>query len=149
MCAHFWTSPIPLAYRGAMSSILTRTRPRLRRSLRRAVRTRCQAVAIDGFRLLGVRVLDLSTRGMLLAADTGAELGEEVVLSFESPQGGPWLDAVAEVTRVIEGWRPWDPGYAVGLRFTRFDSDSRGELLTRLAGLPPPVPTRPLRIRAA
>lgn len=149
MYARFWTAPISVAYRGDMSTTVIRPplrrSPRLRRSLRRAVRTRCQAVAIDGFRLLGQRVLDLSTRGMLLAADGGAELGEEVVLTFQAPRGGPWIDAVAEVTRVIEGWRPWDPGYAVGLRFTRLDSESRGDLLAHLAGMPPPVPRRPLR----
>ena len=120
-------------------------RPRLRRSLRRSVRTSCQAVALDGFRLLGERVLDLSTRGMLVTCDQPVDLGEEVVVSFRAPNGGPWLDAEAEVARLVEGWRPSDPGYCAGLRFTHFDGLSRGELLVRLAGLPPPVPRRPLR----
>lgn len=125
-----------------MTAILVQ--PRTRRSVRRAVRTRCEAIALHGFRLLGERVLDLSTRGMLVACDTAASLGEEVVVSFKAP-GGPWMDAEAEVARLVEGWRPWDPGYCVGLRFTRFDGSSRGELLTRLAGMPPPIPSRPLR----
>jgi len=100
---------------------------------------------MEGFRLLGDRVLDLSTRGMLVACDAAVSLGDEVIVSFRAPNGGPVLDAEAEVARIVEGWRPWDPGYCIGLRFTRLDARDRGELLVRLAGLPPPVPTRPLR----
>lgn len=121
------------------------TRPRIRRSVRRAVRASCQAVAIDGFRLVGQRVLDLSTRGMLVACDTNVEIGEDVLVSFRAPHGGPYIDAEASIARVVAGWRPWDPGYCVGLRFTRLESAARNELLVRLAGLPPPVPSRPLR----
>ncbi len=143
MCADFSTRGSRADSIACMTAILAR--PRQRRALRRAVRTRCQAVSADDFRLLGQRVLDLSPRGMLVAADTGVEVGEEVLVSFRAPNGGPWLDAEAEVARLVEGWRPWDPGYCIGLRFTRLDAPSRGELLVRLAGLPPPIPSRPLR----
>ena len=101
---------------------------------------------MDGFRLLGERVLDLSTRGMLVACDDGVQAGEEVVVSFRAPVSGRWLDAEAEVARVVEGWRPWDPGYAAGLRFTRMDRADSGELFARLAGMPVPVPARPVPV---
>jgi hypothetical protein len=130
-----------------MPSILVRHRQR--RSLRRSVRTRCQAVALDEFRLVGDRILDLSPRGLLLACDEGVEPGAELLVSFQAPHGGPWIDVEAEVARVIGGWRPYDPGYAAGLRFTHIERPARGELLTRLAGFPPPVPHRPLRMNYA
>ena len=79
---------------------------------------------------------------MLLACDDGVEIGDEMVVSFRAPGDGPWLDAEAEVARLVEGWRPYDPGYCAGLRFTRMERRDRAELLSRLAGLPPPVPGR-------
>lgn len=119
-----------------------------RRAVRRAVRGRCHAVASQEFSLLGERMLDLSPRGMLVACDAPARVGDDVVVSFRAPGfDGPWLDAEATVARIIEGLRPGDPGYCVGLDFTYFEKRSRDELLTRLAGFPPPVPQR--RIRTA
>ncbi len=118
---------------------------RRRKILRRALRTRCQAVAMDGFRLIGDRVLDLSPHGMLVAADAEIAAGEEMVVSFQMPETGEWIDAEAKVARVIEGWRPFDPGYAMGLQFTQIDLDARLKLREQLQGVPPPVPTRSLR----
>lgn len=116
---------------------------RSRRSLRRAARLRCQAVALEEFSLLGERTLDVSPMGMLLACDREVQPGMEVLVSFEAPGGdGLWLDAEAEVARVIEGYRASDPGYCAGLRFTHFERSARNELLTRLAGHPPPIPLR-------
>jgi hypothetical protein len=119
--------------------------PRKRRSVRRAVHARCQAVALDGFRLVGERILDMSPRGLLVACDDRVDVGEEVVVSFRAPGGGPWIDAEAEIARVVYGFRPEDRGYGAGLRFTKLDATDRGELLVRLAGCPPPVPRRALR----
>jgi hypothetical protein len=120
-----------------------------RRAVRRAVRTRGQAVGLQKFQLLGERVLDLSPRGMLVACDDLARIGDEVMVSFRAPkqpgQEELWLDAEAEVARVIEGNRPGDPGYCVGLDFTYFEKSARDELLTRLSGFPPPIPQRRLR----
>ena len=121
------------------------TSSRRRRILRRAVRSECQAVATDGFRLLGQRVLDLSPYGLLLAADDGAEPGDEVIVSFQIPGCSQVFDAEAEVARVIEGWRPYDPGYALGLRFTSIALEDRLLLSQRLRGTPPPVPQRAIR----
>jgi PilZ domain len=116
-----------------------------RRAVRRAMRTTCQAVSSSEFELLGERALDLSPQGLLLACDVPAALGEQVVVSFLAPGREPiWLDAEAEIARIIYGYRLGDPGYCAGLRFTYFERSARGELLSRLAGCPPPVPQRRL-----
>jgi hypothetical protein len=117
-------------------------RRRRRRILRRAVRSECHAVATEGFRLLGERVLDLSPYGLLLAADEGATRGDDVLVSFQIPGCRRVFDAEAQVARVIEGWRPSDPGYALGLRFTSIALEDRIFLTQRLRGTPPPVPQR-------
>lgn len=121
-----------------------------RRSLRRAVRTRCQAVEVEGFTLIGERVLDLSPRGMLIACDAAAELGDEVVVSFRAPgRDTLWLDAEAHVARIVRGLRDGDFGFCVGLDFTYLEKSAREELLVRLAGHPPPIPQRraqPLKV---
>jgi len=117
-----------------------------RNTVRRAVHTVCDAVALDGFRGLGTRVIDLSHRGMLVAGDAPAAIGEEVIVSFAAPyMVNRWFDAEAVVSRVVQGRRPTDTGFAIGLRFTNLDERVRSELLTRLAGLPPPVPQRHIR----
>lgn len=124
-----------------------------RRAVRRATKTSCQVVSTIGFELLGERALDLSPNGLLLACDVPAALGEELVISFQTPGRDPiWLDAEAEVARIVHGYRHGDPGYCAGLRFTYLERSARGELLARLAGFPPPVPRRRLaseRMRAA
>jgi hypothetical protein len=120
-----------------------------RRAMRRAAHIRCQAVSDRGFELLGERALDLSPRGMLLACDLPATLGEEVLVSFQTPGLHPlWLDAEAEIARIVNGYREGDPGYCLGLRFTYLERAARNELLARLAGVPPPLPQRRMPARS-
>src|SRR5687768_11202116 len=96
-----------------------------RGSVRRAVRVGCQAVAVDGFRLLGERILDLSEEGALVTLDRDVRLGERVMVSFTAPHSERWIDAEGVVARIVEGWRPGDPGSAFGLRFVELDSSAR------------------------
>ena len=118
-----------------------------RRAVRMATRTRCHAVGEQGFELLGELALDLSPRGMLVACDAPAALGEPVLVSLLTPGASPvWLDAEAEVARIVHGYRQGDPGYCIGLRFKYLERVSRMELLSRRAGMPPPVPQRRLRL---
>src|SRR5512143_802970 len=101
-----------------------------RRAVRRAVRTRCQAVDTAAFELLGERVLDLSPRGMLIACPRPARVGDEVLVSFRAPGAEEvWFDAEAVVARVIAGQRCCDEGFGAGLEFTYFEKCSRHELL--------------------
>ena len=114
-----------------------------RRSMRRAARAQCQVVSRAEFELLGETALDVSPRGLLLACDVPVALGERVILSLCTPGKDPiWLDAEAEVARVVYGFRRGDPGYCAGLRFTYLERATQQELLTRLVGLPPPIPQR-------
>lgn len=116
-----------------------------RRAVRRATRARCHAVSDLGFELLGELALDVSPLGMMLACDAPAALGETVFVSLQTPGPSPiWLDAEAEITRILHGFRAGDHGYCAGLRFTYLERKSRAELLARLAGLPPPIPRRRL-----
>jgi len=127
---------------------------RFRRAPRHLVSATGQAVALDGFRLIGERFLDASAEGALVACDAAVALGEELVVSFAVPGSSLVFDAEAEVVRIIEGFRPRDPGYCAGLRFTRFDRRDRLALGVDLRGLPP-VPRqvrwghRPAASRAA
>jgi hypothetical protein len=110
-------------------------------------------VGEHGFELLGELALDLSPRGMLVACDAPAALGEPVLVSLLTPGRDPvWLDAEAEVARIVYGYRRGDRGYCIGLRFKYFERLARNELLSRLSGMPPPVPQRrprPARSRVA
>lgn len=112
------------------------TRTLRRRTLRRAFTADCQAVRLQGFHLVGDRILDLSPRGALIACDRPVVPGEELLLSFRSPRRGPYIDTIAEVRRVYRR-----SGKAVvGAKFLDLDSEARHELLVRLAGFPPPLP---------
>jgi hypothetical protein len=123
-----------------------------RRAVRRAVQTSCQAVDVSEFQLIAERVVDLSTRGMLVACGARTRVGNRVVVSFLAPtqvgqlaQEDSWFDAEAVVARIVDGeeWSLRDGGYGAGLEFTYFEKSCRHELLSRLAGYPPPVPKRP------
>ncbi len=93
-----------------------------------------------GFRMVGGRLLDVSHRGALLECNGALSLGDELVLSFETPgRGGaaPYIvDAVAEVRRLV---RTADGAHA-GLVFTELEWEARAALFVSLVGVPPPVP---------
>jgi hypothetical protein len=117
-----------------------------RKMIRRAWRSRCHAISLQDFRMIGQKVLDMSPHGLLVAADTPVERGERVLVSFRAPGSSQWFDAEARVARVIEGWRDGDPGYCMGLHFTRIPLSARLALRDRLRGLPPPLPQRHVRM---
>ena len=116
-----------------------------RGKVRRAVRVDCQAIALNGFRLLGERIVDLSEEGALVAADRDVRIGEKVLVSFRAPQSDRWIDVEGRVARIVDGWRPGDPGFAFGLRFDEIDPGSRRILKWSLFGIPPAAPKRGLR----
>jgi hypothetical protein len=124
-----------------MSAILVRKS--LRKTLRRAVRSRCTAFSVNGYREIGTLVLDLSLQGMLVACNDGVEVGDPIMLFFKAPGTDEfWLDAEAEVTRIVHGFRQHDPGYCMGVRFTYLERPEREQLSNRLIGYPPPIPQR-------
>jgi len=128
-----------------MSAILIHARER--RTIRRAVHIGCLAYTRRGLAPVGDEVLDLSPDGLLLVgAHHGIPLGEGVIVSVRAPGTSEWLNAEAEVARIVRGWRLGDPGLCLGLRFTYVDEAARLRLASRLHGMPPPIPRRPLRV---
>ncbi|RZO56802.1 MAG: PilZ domain-containing protein [Sandaracinaceae bacterium] len=117
-------------------------RPHRRRSARRAYRSRCQAVRLEDFRLVGERILDLSPKGALVAFDDEVHVGEEILLDFRAPWLGPFVSVSGRVTRVVHGWREGDPGYAAALAFEHFDPEARRVLRERLVTFPTTRPQR-------
>jgi hypothetical protein len=113
-----------------------------RKVLRRQVRANCQVVAEEGFRLLGIRTLDLSDEGLLLHSSASVAVGERVFVSLEAPGMREWVDAEAVVARVIRGRRDTDMLCGVGLSFVRMDPLDRAILRASLVDRPPPVPAR-------
>jgi PilZ domain len=87
--------------------------------LRRSVETRCEVVRERDFKLVGTRVLDLSTRGLLLETDQTILTGEDLFVSFKSPTSDRWYDCTATVARVLHGRRRRDQRRAIGVAFDR------------------------------
>ncbi|MFK7989854.1 MAG: PilZ domain-containing protein [Sandaracinaceae bacterium] len=117
-------------------------RPHRRWNPRHLYRGKCQAVRLDRFDLVGERILDLSERGALLACDDEVKEGDELLVSFQTPWLGPWVDATALVTRVVGGWREGDPGYAAGLHFLGLEPGVQRDLARRIELLPTKRPAR-------
>jgi Tfp pilus assembly protein PilZ len=116
-----------------------------RLSLRKRAHVPCQAVAEDGFRLLGAQLLDVSPKGALVASNGTARLGEPVLLSLRVPGTRHWIDAEGRVSRVVRGTRTSDRGPAIGIELTRMDALDRAMLMGAIETLPPAVPARKLR----
>ena len=92
--------------------------PRAR--LRRSVEPRCEVVRARDYGLVGTRVVDLSTRGMLLETEAAVMTGEELLVLFRAPPGD-WFDCDATVARVLHGRRRRDRRRAVGIAFEPLD----------------------------
>lgn len=117
-----------------------------RRSVRRSTPWECQVVRERDFKLVGRRLLDLSTAGVQVAADAPVLTGEGVIVSFKLPESSKWIDAEAIVTRVVHGRRPSDRGRSLGLRFESLDAPVRALLGDRLRRMAPTLPMRAPRV---
>jgi hypothetical protein len=117
-----------------------------RRSTRHHLRIDCEVVRERDFRLVGHRTLDLSPDGMLVRMAGDVDIGEPLIVSFQTTALGLWFDAEAQVTRIVKGRRPEDEGRALGLRFVDLAPVSRLILRGHLRRVPPVLPQRPLRV---
>jgi hypothetical protein len=88
-----------------------------RARLRRAIPIQCEVVRERDFRLVGTKVIDLSTKGMLLETDLPVLTGEELLVTFKSPSSDRWYDCSATIARVVHGRRRSDERRAVGISF--------------------------------
>jgi PilZ domain len=77
----------------------------------------CQAVRLSSFTLVGHQLLDLSCEGAQIAAYGDAQLGDEILISFQVGDLGLWFDIDATVARVCGGRREDDLGPSFGLAF--------------------------------
>ena len=111
-----------------------------RRFLRRSIRTACQVVAADGFRLLGEETLDLSEEGMLVGSSAKVVVGESVILSVKMPGGSSWIDAEGTVQRVL--WRGIQRR-AIGIGFKTLSAVDRALLVGGLYRAAPALPWHP------
>jgi hypothetical protein len=72
------------------------------------------------YSLVGTRVVDLSTKGLLLESDATVLTGEELLVLFKTP-AGDWYDCDATVARVLHGRRRWDEMRGIGIAFEPLD----------------------------
>jgi hypothetical protein len=117
-----------------------------RRSLRRAVRLDCEVVREHDFKLVGSRTVDLSPDGMLVLADASVLTGEEVIVTFRTPQSPHWFDACGTIARVVHGRRPGDFGPCIGIQFEEAEEVARIVLAQKIRKIPPPLPRRAVRL---
>ncbi len=131
----------PTTRKRTMDSILVKKSHR--QTIRRAVRSECTAFATNEYREIGTGILDLSPQGTLVACNQPIEIGDPIMLFFRAPGDDElWLDAEAEVSRIVHGMRRYDRGCCMGLRFTYLERPDRKHLTNRLVGYPPPIPKR-------
>ena len=117
-----------------------------RHEMRHAVKLGCRVVDQQKFKMVADRMVDLSPQGMLVRSDAGLEIGEDVIVSFQTTDFGIWFDTEAQVTRVVHNRRYGDPGRCFGLRFLTLPAVSRLILRGNLRRVPPPLPRRAQRI---
>jgi hypothetical protein len=90
------------------------------RPIRHTAHIVCQIVRERDFKLVADRVLNLSIQGMLVAPADPVLTGEKLIVSFQLPDDGEWVDATATVARVVHGRRPGEFRRALGLEFEGF-----------------------------
>ena len=112
----------------------------LRRPVRRAVDLPCQVVRMRDFRLVADRLVNVSLDGLLAQPADAVLTGEPVLVSFEAPFGGLWIDIEGVITRVAHGRRPGEWTRGLGIELSPTSHTVRDALRLRLACLPPTPP---------
>jgi hypothetical protein len=107
-----------------------------RAQLRRPVSTFCEVVRERDFRLVGSRLVDLSTRGLLVESDLQVLTGDEVLVSLRSPTNKRWYDCTGTVSRIVHGRRKRDQMRAVAIAFENLDVFSELLLCEELRRMP-------------
>ena len=105
------------------------------RPIRHLVKLPCQLVRERDFRLVGDRIVNLSSSGLLVTPADPVLTGERLLLSFQWP-GSDWVDAEVRVARVMHGRRPTEFGRALGLEFVSIEPQMRRLLARELERLP-------------
>jgi len=109
------------------------------RATRHSVRLACQVVRERDFQLIADRVVNLSASGLVVSPADPALTGERLIVSFQIPHSGHWVDAEAIVTRVIHGRRPGEHTRGLALELENVE-DIPQMLLGRALRRCPPAP---------
>jgi len=110
-----------------------------RRSTRRSVRLVCQVVRERDFQLVADRIVNLSATGLVVSPADPALTGERLIVSFQIPHSGQWVDAEAVVARVVHGRRPGEHTRGLALELENVEEIPQ-MLLSRALGRCPPAP---------
>jgi c-di-GMP-binding flagellar brake protein YcgR len=116
-------------------SMSSRAELRLRKSLR------CEIVRERDFRLISRELVDISRTGARLITHEAILTGEELIVTFSDDRGRIFVDAEAEVVRVVHGRRPNDRlertrgARTLGIRFSALPGESESHLETMLGAL--------------
>jgi hypothetical protein len=110
----------------------------LRRSSRPSVRLNCQVVRERDFQLVADRIVNLSASGLMVMPADPVLTGERLLVSFQLPRSGTWIDAEATVARVVHGRRPGE--YTRGLALELEGAAGIAQLLSDDLAQSPPAP---------
>ena len=110
-----------------------------RRSTRHSVGLNCQVVRERDFKLIADRIVNLSASGLVVSPADPALTGERLIVSFQIPHSGHWVDAEATVARVVHGRRPGEHTRGLALELENVE-DIPKMILGRVLGRCPPAP---------
>ncbi len=110
-----------------------------KRATRRSVRLNCQVVRERDFELIADRIVNLSETGLVVSPADPALTGERLIISFQIPHSGHWVDAEATVARVVHGRRPGEHTRGLALEFDGVEEIPK-MILSRVLGRCPPAP---------
>ena len=110
-----------------------------RRSTRHTVGLNCQVVRERDFKLIADRIVNLSASGLVVSPADPALTGERLIVSFQIPHSGHWVDAEATVARVVHGRRPGEHTRGLALELENVE-DIPKMILGRVLGRCPPAP---------
>ena len=111
-----------------------------RRSSRHSVRLVCQVVRERDFQLVADRIVNLSATGLVVSPADPALTGERLIVSFQSPHSGHWVDAEAVVARVVHGRRPGEHTRGLALELENVEEIPQMLLGRALQRCPPAPP---------
>lgn len=111
-----------------------------RRFSRYSVQIACQLVRERDFRLIGDRVVNLSASGLVVSPADPALTGERLIVSFQIPHSGYWVDAEATVARVLHGRRPGEHTRGLALELEGVEDIPKMLLGRALRRCPPSPP---------
>jgi hypothetical protein len=111
-----------------------------RRESRHSVRLACQVVRERDFQLVADRIVNLSASGLLVSPADPALTGERLIVSFQIPHSGYWVDAEATVARVVHGRRPGEFTRALALQLENVEEIPQMLLGRALRRCPPSPP---------